>query len=131
MLAARADRRVILSVSPDPLLQRVRGLVLEKYGYHVVCAAMYEQAVEIVRASVVDLVILGHVLAWEDRLRLAAEIKALRPELPVIALHAISEFWPRDAQVDVWIEALSGPANLMAAVTRLLPSPRSRAKAAG
>ncbi len=130
VVAVRADRHVILSVSSDPLLQRVRGLVLEKCGYKVVFAAVHEQALEVIRKSAVDLVILGHVLAWEERLRLAAEIKALRPGLPVIGLHAITEFWPPDSQVDIWVEALSGPANLMAAVARLLPPPRSKAAAA-
>jgi PAS domain S-box-containing protein len=85
-------RRVVLVVDDDPLVLASTVSMLEDLGHVVVGATSARQALEILRAGArADLVMTDQVMPNMTGLQLAAELKQLRPDLPVLLATGYAE----------------------------------------
>ena len=83
--------RVILCIDDEAAALALRSLVLRSAGYEVVSAADGAAALELFRCVQVDLVITDHLLPGLTGTQLAAEIKRLRPAIPIILFSGLVE----------------------------------------
>lgn len=79
MLFLKLMPKRILSVSYDCALLAARKMLLEQRGYGVTSALGFSEAVEHRQNDAFDLFILGHSIAYKDKLPL---IEAFRGQLP-------------------------------------------------
>ena len=108
----------------------VRKAMLEMQGYSVMIAESGEQGLEIVREQPVDLVISDHYLQGKTGAQIAREMKALRPELPIVLLSGAVEC-PEDADyIDAFICKAEPPQVLFDTIARLLTKPLANGQAA-
>jgi CheY-like chemotaxis protein len=120
----------ILCVEDEEAQLRLRKLLLESAGYHVLAARSGAQALELFRNNPVDAIILDYFMPGMNGLTIAREIKQLDSSIPIIIFSAytslpdevigIAEVWLRKAEID--------PEDLLAHVRRLLER-RSKQKA--
>jgi PAS domain S-box-containing protein len=86
------DRRVVLVVDDDLLVLASTVSMLEELGHKVVEATSGQQALEILQAGAkADLVMTDQVMPNMTGLQLAAELKQLRPDLPVLLATGYAE----------------------------------------
>ncbi|MFC7555734.1 response regulator [Pseudoroseomonas wenyumeiae] len=86
------DRRVVMAVDDDPLVLASTVSMLEDLGHVVVGATSGRQALEILQAGAeADLVMTDQVMPDMTGLQLAAELKQIRPALPVLLATGYTE----------------------------------------
>jgi CheY-like chemotaxis protein len=133
-------RRIVIGVllmrDPGPMILCIddyvsagviRKTMLEMQGYRVMVVESGEEGLEIVRNQHVDLVISDHYLQGKTGAQIARDMKALRPELPIVLLSGAVEC-PEDATyVDAFVCKAEPPNVLFDTITRLLNS-RAAAK---
>ncbi len=77
-------RLLILCVEDNKTHLRLRKAVLERNGYFVVSATNATQAMRLFRESAVCLVLTDHFLRGTTGTQLAAKMKKLKPEVPIV-----------------------------------------------
>jgi DNA-binding response OmpR family regulator len=82
---------VILCVDDEPLLLKVRELVLRGQGYKVETAPDAFKAMTIFESRDIDLVVTDYILPGEDGIEMARKMKALKPDVPIILLSGSPE----------------------------------------
>ncbi len=88
----------ILVVDDDHEIQTAVALFLKEHGYRVTAAHNRQEALAAVAAGPVDLAVLDVDLGGEDGLSLLGELKATRPDLPVIVFTGFGyqeDLWER------------------------------------
>lgn len=86
-----SNTRVILCVDDEAAALAVRCLVLSSAGYEVLTAADGAAALEIFRCVQVDLVITDYRLPRLTGTQLAAEMKRLKPAVPIVLFSGLVE----------------------------------------
>jgi CheY-like chemotaxis protein len=86
-----SDTRVILCVDDEAAALAVRCLLLSSAGYEVLTAADGAAALEIFRSIQVDLVITDYRLPRLTGTQLAAEMKRLKPAVPIVLFSGLVE----------------------------------------
>jgi CheY-like chemotaxis protein len=81
----------ILVIDDEPVLRLTFQRLLEGEGYRVLVASNGREGVEIFQAQDVDLVITDIVMPELDGFRTIEKLRALRPDLPIIAMSAIAD----------------------------------------
>jgi DNA-binding NtrC family response regulator len=120
------DKAIILCVDDEQVPLMLRKLVLERAGYEVITAGSAMQAREIVASRPVTLVLSDHLMPGSTGTELAREIKASRPELPVILYSGVNEV-PGDAGcVDLFLSKVAGPAVLCDHISAVLANAKKR-----
>jgi CheY-like chemotaxis protein len=79
-----SSKPTILCVDEDEELLRLRKGVLEEAGYAVLLATTGARALELLTDSPVSLVLSGHMVRATSGNALAAEMKRIKPEVPVV-----------------------------------------------
>ena len=103
------QKELILCVDDEENQLAVRKLVLESKGYAVLTAPSGQQALVLLAQHPVDLVLSDHLMPGLTGAELARQIKAQKPELPVILISAVNEI-PADAvYADLFMSKLDGP----------------------
>lgn len=111
---------VILCVDDEPNALILRKLVLQKAGYGVLTASSAFQALEVLTAQKVDLVLSDQLMPGQTGTELARQIKSKWPSLPVILLSGVNEI-PPDAEIaDMFLSKVEGPINLCQRVSEML-----------
>ena len=110
---------VILCVEDQASALLVRKMVLEKSGYTVLGATSGSEALRLLKAHDVDLVLSDHFLRNELGTEIATQIKALKPKVRVLIISG-SEDIPNVQAVDGVISKAEGPTNLLVSVARAL-----------
>lgn len=108
----------------------VRKAMLEMQGYSVIIAESGEQGLEIVREQPVDLVISDHYLQGKTGAQIARDMKALRPELPIVLLSGAMECPEGADYIDAFICKAEPPQILFETIARLLKKPYASGRAA-
>jgi CheY-like chemotaxis protein len=72
-----------LCIDDAEVTLRIRKLLLASAGYAVLTASSGEEGLEIFKQSTVDLVIADHFLSDKSGAEIAAEMKALKPQVPI------------------------------------------------
>jgi CheY-like chemotaxis protein len=129
--AAPAARSLRVLLAEDNLINQKLGLrLLEKQGHSVVVVADGAQALEALQRETFDLVLMDVQMPHLDGLEATAAIRAQEQgtgrHLPIVAMtaHAMKGDRERclDAGMDDYIAKPIQPAELMAAISRVVPS---------
>jgi DNA-binding NtrC family response regulator len=76
----------ILCIDDDQTALNVRKMVLEVAGYSVLTASDVDLAMQLFTASAMDIVISDQLLQGKTGTELAAEMKRLKPRIPIIIM---------------------------------------------
>ena len=113
-------RNLILCIDDDPDLLHLHTIVLERAGYSVVAASAATQAMEVFREKPVDLVITDHILPGRSGSELIAEMKRMKPTVPIIMLSGLPEAPEGEQHADVFVEKIGGTQALLRTVASTL-----------
>lgn len=102
-------KELILCVDDEENQLAVRKLVLEQAGYSVLAASSGQQALALLAAHPIDLVLSDHLMPGLTGTELARQIKAGNPGLPVILISAVNEIPADAAYADLFMSKLDGP----------------------
>ncbi len=80
--------KTVLCVDDERIGLRVRKIMLESRGFHVLTASDGRQGLEIYDSNKVDLVVLDYFMPDMNGGEVAAELRRRRPDLPIIFLSA-------------------------------------------
>src|SRR5512133_21558 len=110
----------ILCIDDEPAALRLRVQILERAGHSVVSATTVEEALKTFRASPFDLVVSDHVLGRGTGTQLAAQLRHVKSDVPILILSGTTEV-PADIEhADAFLSKLEGPRALIEKVTELL-----------
>ena len=112
--------RVILCVDDEPTGLMARRLILSIAGYDVLTAASAEAALRIFSRNPVDLIITDHFLPDLPGTEMAAMMKRLKPQVPIVLLTGSLEPPPGIEHTDLLLVKGMPPPEFLAAVARLL-----------
>ena len=82
---------LILCIDDADIALRVRKLLLGSEGYNVLTAKSGEEGLELFKQNPVELVIADHFLSAKTGTEIAREMKALKPEVPILIISAAME----------------------------------------
>ena len=117
-------KELILCVDDEENQLAVRKLVLESKGYEVLTAASGLQALSLLAQHQVDLVLSDHLMPGLTGAELARQIKAQKPELPVILISAVNEIPADAAYADLFMSKLDGPMAMCENIAAMLAQAR-------
>lgn len=117
-----AEKPLILCIDDADVALRVRELLLRSAGYRVLKASSGEEGLDVFRQNPVDLVIADHFLSNKSGSEIAAEMKQIKPRVPILIVSAAAE--PPDGMefVDSFLSKGDGPDALLNRISELLPS---------
>ena len=111
---------VILCLEDQASALSMRKMVLEKSGYTVVGASSGQEALNLLRSVHVDLVLSDHYLRGELGTSIAAAIKALKPNIPILILSGSADTLGEVEHMNGIISTTAGPTELLVSVARVL-----------
>ncbi len=120
---------VLLHFGYDGLLSEARAVVLEQAGYEVVLAHSGNDALRVIKSRSVDLVLVCHSVPPEEAQPVLAEIRRLRPRVPILAVHVGGLTQPERRYADGFVDGLRGPDHLLARISTFLSTADSSAAA--
>ena len=101
--------------------------MLEKSGFAVIPASSAQQALDILNAQTVDLVLTDLLMPGLNGLELARKIKERTPELPIILLSGVNEV-PEGAEcADLFLSKVEGPVAMCEKISEVLKNSRGTA----
>jgi CheY-like chemotaxis protein len=110
----------ILVVDDEEIPRILRRLVLQKWGYRVVTATSGKEALELLHAGGIQLLLSDQMMPGMTGTELTKTVKAKWPTLPVILISGVNEI-PTDASyADSFISKIGGPDLLFHTVTQVL-----------
>jgi CheY-like chemotaxis protein len=111
---------IVLCVDDEPTQLYTRALVLQFAGYRVLTARTASTALDLFGKSQVDLVLTDHLLPGTPGTQLAAELKKLKPHVPVVIFSGVAEM-PEDVEVAaLFISKTEHPEQWLAKIANLL-----------
>lgn len=114
---------LILCIDDEQVGLRIRGIVLERAGYRVATAIDGPTGLSIFANEPVSAVVLDYFMPGMNGGEVAAELRRLRSEVPIILLSAYINLPPEVLRiVDCTILKGDGPEALLARVREVLPS---------
>ena len=88
---AMSKRPLILCIDDDDIVLRVRRLLLAGAGYDVLAASSGEDGLEVFKQNPVELVIADHFLRDKVGTEITKEMKALKPQVPILIVSGMAE----------------------------------------
>lgn len=120
MTSSSVVRPHILCIDDAEIALRVRKLLLANAGYDVLTASSGEEGLEVFKQNSIDLVIADHFLSEKSGAEIAAEMKALRPGVPILIVSAAAEAPAGLENTDGFLSKGEGPDALLAAIALML-----------
>ncbi len=121
MTSSDAKRPLILCIDDAEVALRIRKLLLSSAGYDVLTAPSGEEGLELFRQNSVDMVIADHFLSDKSGAEIAAEMKEIKPQVPILIVSAAAEA-PKGLEfADGFLSKGEGPDALLDTIARLLP----------
>jgi CheY-like chemotaxis protein len=115
-----AENITILVVDDEEIPRKLRGLILQKQGYRIVTAASGRQALELLDAGGIHLVLSDQMMPGMTGTELTKCVKSTWPALPVILISGVNEI-PADAHyADRFVSKVGGPDLLFKALDEVL-----------
>jgi CheY-like chemotaxis protein len=116
-----SEEKTVLCVEDERVQLKLRKLLLESAGFHVLEAVSAPSAMELFRASHVDAVVMDYWLSGQNGTALAEEMKGIRPRIPIVMLSGFASLPGEEAIVDSWLrKAEVEPEDLIHELTRLI-----------
>ncbi|WP_425316150.1 PAS domain-containing protein [Stutzerimonas chloritidismutans] len=81
----------VLAVDDDDLVLFGTAGMLEAAGHHVLTARSAAQALELLQVAQIDMLVTDHAMPLMSGAQLAAEVRASRPELPILLVSGYAE----------------------------------------
>ena len=119
---------VILLIDDEVTPLSCRTLVLQSEGYSVLSASSAQEALRIFRENHVDLVMSDHLLGDATGAEIAAEMKQLKPEVPVIIYSGVIEMPDGAECADLFLSKTEPVVEMLMQISKML---KSRKAAAG
>jgi len=117
---AGPERPLILCVDDDDFALRVRKLLLGSTGYDVLTASSGQAGIEMLQRNPVKLVIADHFLSDKNGTEIAWEMKALKPDVPILIVSGSVEELGEQQSADGFLSKGEAPEVLLDTVARLL-----------
>lgn len=114
------QRALILCIDDTAVALRVRKLVLTDAGFDVLTASSGEAGLELFQKNPIDLVVTDYFLTDKTGTESAKEMKALKPEVPILMVSASSEEPVGVEYVDEFLSKGEAPEVLLSTIARLL-----------
>ncbi|WP_348267657.1 response regulator [Edaphobacter paludis] len=115
-----ADDITILIVDDERIPRTLRSLILQRQGYRILTAESGKEALELLAAGGIDLVLSDQMMPGMTGTELTKTIKSSRPTMPVILISGVNEL-PADASyADRFISKVGGPELLFKTVAEIL-----------
>jgi CheY-like chemotaxis protein len=116
---------VILCIDDEPNILMLRQIILSIAGYKVLTATNPKSAMQLFVLNDVDLVITDQLLPGRTGSELIAEMKQIKPEVPIILYTGLMEP-PADAgNADLILVKGMTPPEFLAAISQLVAKPKS------
>ena len=115
-----AERPLILCIDDAEVALRVRKLLLSSAGYSVLTAVTGEDGLELFKQNPVQLVIADHFLSDKSGAEIAAEMKQIKPQVPILIVSAAAEKPSGLEFADGFLSKGEGPDALLDSVAGLL-----------
>lgn len=115
-----ADDITILCVDDEEIPRMLRKLILRKQGYQVVTAASGKEALALLDAGGIHLVLSDQMMPGMTGTELTKAIKSTRPAMPVILISGVNEIPPDAIFADRFVSKVGGPELLFHAVAEVL-----------
>jgi DNA-binding response OmpR family regulator len=125
--AARAGRKLILSVDDETGVLHTRYLVLTAAGYAVVSTTDGANALQLFANYPVDLVLLDYILPEIDGAYIAQAMREYNSKVPIIMVSGVEMPEEKVAVVNRYLNKGDGPEALLKAVVELV-QPRDGSK---
>lgn len=119
MTTSESNRPVILCIDDAEVALRVRKMLLASAGYSVLTAPSGEEGLEIFRQNHVDMVIADHFLSDKSGAEIAAEMKQIKPGVPILIVSAAAEEPAGLEFADGFLSKGEGPDALLQAIADL------------
>ncbi|MGO9166698.1 MAG: response regulator [Candidatus Sulfotelmatobacter sp.] len=114
------ERKTILCIDDDDSTLRYQRALLGRRGFSVLTAASARQGLQIAAACVLAAVIVDYHMPEMNGHEVAAEIKRLRPDTPIIMLSSDEEIAAHALQVvDAFVSKNEAPSRLLPVLTRI------------
>ena len=120
MTVATDTPPLVLCIDDAEVALRVRKLLLASAGYRVLTASTGEEGLEVFKANPIELVIADHFLSNKTGLEIAAEMKELKPQVPILIVSAASGPPPNLEFSDGFLSKGEGPDALLDVIAYLL-----------
>ena len=120
------ERPLVLCIDDAEVALRVRKLLLTSAGYSVLTAASGEEGLEIFKQNQVRLVIADHFLSNKSGAEIAAEMKQIKPQVPILIVSAAAEKPAGLEFADGFLSKGEGPDALLDSVANLLGVDREK-----
>ena len=120
MKPSAAQQPLILCIDDAEISLRVRKLLLASAGYSVLTAPSGEEGFELFKEHPVDMVIADHFLSDKSGAEIAAEMKQVKPQVPILIVSAAAEPPPGLEFADGFLSKGEGPDALLECIANLL-----------
>jgi len=120
MAGCTSERSLILCIDDAEVALRVRKLLLVNAGYNVLTASSGEEGLDVFRDNPVELVIADHFLSDKSGAEIAAEMKGLKPEIPILIVSAAADPPSGMEFSDGFLSKGDGPDALLHTIAALL-----------
>ncbi len=114
---ATESRKTLLCIDDNETALHARKLMLEGAGYTVLVASDSATAMEIFSSSSVDMVVSDHLLQGCTGIELAAAMKKLKPDVPIVIILDAPE---GIEHVDLFISKGDSPQGVLRNISELL-----------
>lgn len=112
---------MVLCVDDEAIGLRVRKIMLESRGFHVLTANDGQQGIEVFESNPVDLVVLDYYMPGLNGGEVAAEMRRRRPEVPIIFLSAFFSLPPEALELaDAFLTKGEPPDVLIEKINKLV-----------
>lgn len=114
-------KKVLLCIDDEANALAIRKLLLESAGYSVLTARSGADGLKMLQSAHVDAVILDYLMPEMDGGAVAAEIRCIKPALPILILSACLEI-PNEilATINGFVHKGVAPPELFDSIDRLL-----------
>ncbi len=119
-----AGVKTVLCVDDERIGLRVRKIMLESRGFHVLTASDGRQGLAVFEENKVDLVVLDYFMPDMNGGEVAAELRRRQPDLPIIFLSAYFSLPPEALELaNAFITKGDPPDALLEKIEQLVYSP--------
>jgi CheY-like chemotaxis protein len=120
MTTSDVKQPLILCIDDSEIALRVRMLLLRSAGYAVLIAPSGEDGLQLFKQNSIDLVIADHFLSDTSGAEIAAEMKQIKPQVPILIVSAATEAPKGLDFADGFLSKGEGPDALLDKVVQLL-----------
>ena len=119
-MATALRKPTLLCVDDNQSALHIRKLVLESAGYAVMIASDSAAAMALFSASSVDMVVSDHFLQDCTGIELAAAMKKLKPDVPIVIISGLVEAPEGMEHADLFICKGDSPPEVLRKISELL-----------